>query len=681
MTKSIALCVALPGILLAQAQTTAANRPAFEVASVKPHLPGPGPMSVTSSAENGRISYVNMTLKGCIRAVYGVQPYQISGGPAWVASERYDIAAKAAGRATADQMMPMLRALLEDRFKLKIHRESKELPIYLLVVAKNGPKIHEVKDNGEGAEIDSDDQHPITARNVSMTQLAGILSRGRQTDRPVFDQTGRKGVFNFTLRFAVDDPSGDTPDIFSALNLTNNYSLAPHTQRLSMREGNKMATKILEPPRLELLLKEPRPRPARRRWIVAAGAVALLAASAAAWRIAAAPAAPQYGTAKVRRQTVARTISATGTLQAVTTVQVGTEVSGTVSELHADFNSQVKKGQVIARLDPSQFQAQLAQANATWLSTQATVQSAQNNVTAADAGVQSAQANVDRTDAALKDAQVTFDRTRQLVALGAAPAMNLPDAQSTLDQAAAQKQQAIAQLDQAKAQAQAARSQVSQAQAQSAQAKAAVDLAQVNLDHTIVTAPIDGVVVARNVDVGQTVAASLQAPTVFLIANDLTRMQVLANIDEADVGQIAPDSKVSFTVDAYPNDVFPGRIAQVRLEPQTVQNVVTYTAVIDVANPALKLKPGMTANVTVVSSERDNVLTVPNSALRFQPPAPVPLALWRARPLAPAVWKVAAGKLTPVTVQTGLTDGVKTEVVSGDLKEGDAIAVPPPANG
>src|SRR5262249_43964092 len=269
-----------------------------------------------------------------------------------------------------------------------------------------------------------------------------------------------------------------------------------------------------------------------------------------AWRTLGASKAPDYQAVKVRRQTITKSISATGTLQAVTTVQVGTQVSGTISELYADYNSRVKKDQIIARLDPSQFQAQLAQANATWQSAMATAQAANNNVIAADAGVQSADANVDRMDAALKDAQKSLDRTRQLVDAKVAAAMELQTAESTVDQAAAQKQQSIAQVNQAKAQAQAARSQVAQAQAQAAQSKAAVDLASVNLDHTIIKAPIDGVVVARSVDVGQTVAASLQAPVIFLIANDLTRMQVLANIDEADVGQLGPDSKVSFTVDA-----------------------------------------------------------------------------------------------------------------------------------
>ena len=266
-------------------------------------------------------------------------------------------------------------------------------------------------------------------------------------------------------------------------------------------------------------------------------------------------------------------------------------------------------------------------------------------------------------------AQLIEDR---LVDAGVAPAMDLPTSQSTLAESTAQKQQAIAQLNQAKAQAQATRSQVGQARAQAAQAKAAVDLAQINLTHSVIQAPIDGVVIARNVDVGQTVAASLQAPTVFLIANDLTRMQVLANIDEADVGQLKAGSKVSFTVDAYPTDTFRGTVSQVRLAPTNVQNVVTYTAVVDVANPDLKLKPGMTANVTVSVAESVNVLSVPNTALRFRPDtAPAP----RPNNSGPVLWKVENGAPKPVNVQAGLTDGLRTEIVSGDLKEGDVIAV------
>jgi HlyD family secretion protein len=392
----------------------------------------------------------------------------------------------------------------------------------------------------------------------------------------------------------------------------------------------------------------------------------------------------------VARQTIQKSISATGTLQALTTVQVGTQASGTIAELYADFNTQVKKGQVIARLDTSQFQAQLAQANAAWANAQAGVQSAQSNVLAMEGAVLAAQANVERTQAAVASAQQSYDRTKQLVDYKVAAAVDLQNAEAALNEAAAQKQQAVAQVNQARAQAQASRSQVAQAQAQSAQAKAAVDLAQVNLKHAVIEAPIDGVVVARNVDVGQTVAASLQAPVLFLIANDLTRMQVLANIDEADVGQLAPGSEVTFTVDAYPADVFHGKVSQVRLAPQTVQNVVTYTAVIDVPNAELKLKPGMTANVTVVTGKRENVLAIPNSALRFRPPAanaPQEGATkQKQRPNANApgnarrtVWKVEGEQLTPTRVELGMTDGVNTEVVSGSLAEGDRVATPAPA--
>jgi HlyD family secretion protein len=413
-----------------------------------------------------------------------------------------------------------------------------------------------------------------------------------------------------------------------------------------------------------------RPKTARKwgKWAIGATVLAA-AAGVAAWKITDTPREAAFGVTTVSRQTITKSISATGTLQALTTVQVGTQASGTIAELFADFNSQVKKGQVIARLDASPFQAQLAQANATWLSTQAAVQSAQSNVAAVDAGVQAASANVAGADASLADAQKSYDRTRQLVDAKVAAAMDIQTAQAVLDKAAAAKQQAVAQLNQARSQAQAARSQVAQAQAQATQAKAAVDLAQVNVSHTVITAPIDGVVVARNVDVGQTVAASLQAPVLFLIANDLTRMQVLANIDEADVGQLAKGSEVNFTVDAYPADTFHGTVSQVRLAPQTVQNVVTYTAVIDVGNPDMKLKPGMTANVTVVTAQRENVLAVANAALRFQPQGAAPARGGK------KLWKADGERLTPVAVQLGMTDGVNTEVVSG-LKEGDRVAIP-----
>ena len=431
-------------------------------------------------------------------------------------------------------------------------------------------------------------------------------------------------------------------------------------------------------PKLETVVPAPaRVRPARRKrqlWVL--GGVALaIGAGLTLWKLTTRPEAPLYQAATVTRQTLTTSISATGTLQALTTVQVGTQASGTIAELYADFNTQVRKGQVIARLDASQLQAQLNQANAAWMNAQAGVQSAQAGVLAAEGAVQAAQANVERTEAAVANAQRTYDRAKQLVEYKIAAAVELQTAEAALNDAAAQRQQAVAQVNQARSQAQAARSQVAQAQAQAAQARAAVDLAQVNLKHTVIQAPIDGVVVARNVDVGQTVAASLQAPVLFLIANDLTRMQALANIDEADVGQLAPGSEVTFTVDAYPADVFRGTVSQVRLAPQTVQNVVTYTAVIDVPNDDLKLKPGMTANVTVVTGRRENALTVPNSALRFRPPSDEGQ---QQRPNTPAIWKIQGEELTPARVQLGMTDGSNPEVVSGDLAEGDRVATPPP---
>jgi HlyD family secretion protein len=432
----------------------------------------------------------------------------------------------------------------------------------------------------------------------------------------------------------------------------------------------KMAENLatLEIPREEWLDETPagprRPRRKTALWLFLGGV--LLTGAAAAWKWYAPAAAPAFNAVEVKRGNLARTITATGKLQALTTVQVGTQVSGIISELHADFNSRVVKGQVIARLDPSQYEAQRAQAQASLESARSRIVSAQSNVANADAAVESALANVTRNDAALADAERNAKLTRDLVDAGVKPAMEVPPADSAVALASAQRQQAVAQLNQAKAQAQSARSQLDQARADARQSEAALDLVRVNLERTVIRAPIDGVVISRNVDIGQTVAASLQAPTIFLIANDLTQMQVLADIDEADVGSLGADSKVTFTVDAFPNDTFTGRISQIRLAPQTNQNVVTYTAVIDVANPDLKLKPGMTANVTATVAERHDVLQVPNAALRF-------------RPQRNTVWRVEGGELTSVRVQTGMTDGIHTEITGGDLKEGDRLATAAPS--
>jgi HlyD family secretion protein len=286
---------------------------------------------------------------------------------------------------------------------------------------------------------------------------------------------------------------------------------------------------------------------------------------------------PSVTTMQVTRGDIIDQVGATGTLQAVTTVQVGTQVSGTVSQLNADFNSIVHKGQVIARLDPALMQTQMA--------------TSQANLARAEADLQ-------RLQVGLQDAKQKLDQARALSAKSLISATDLQNAEVAYKSADAQ---------------------LKSQQAQVQQAKTSVENSQVNLDHTIITAPIDGIVISRNVDVGQTVAASMQAPTLFIIAADLTKMQVNANIDESDVGQMRPGQVVRFRVDAYPTDTFIGTVQQVRLNPVVVQNVVTYSTVIDVPNPDLRLKPGMTANLNIEVARRSNVLRVPNAATRFRP--------------------------------------------------------------
>jgi HlyD family secretion protein len=412
-------------------------------------------------------------------------------------------------------------------------------------------------------------------------------------------------------------------------------------------------------------------------------AAAVVLAVLLGWRLFGRTDTAVYARAAVERGDIVKTISATGKLQAVVTVQVGSQISGRIAEIYADFNSRVKKGQIIARLDPSLLEAQLEQARGNLANAQARIETAQTAVTNAEANVASVEANREKLRVARQDAERTYRRTSELTGTGAVAPRDVESAQAALAQADAQLQQGAAQVDQAKAQVLSTRSQVNEARAQVRQAQAAVELASANLGYSIIRAPIDGVVIARNVDVGQTVAASLQAPTLFLIANDLTQMQVLADIDEADVGQLVPQSKVTFTVDAYPSDAFHGTVSQIRLNPQTVQNVVTYTAVIDVHNPELKLKPGMTANVTAIVAESRNVLKAPNAALRFRPSiAGTEEERAGARPRAvrrdagsQTVWKAdKQGQLRPVEVVLGLTDGVQTEIVSGDLKPGDQVA-------
>ena len=299
----------------------------------------------------------------------------------------------------------------------------------------------------------------------------------------------------------------------------------------------------------------------------------------------------QVNTSPITRGDILDTVGASGTLQAVTTVQVGSQVSGNIAYLGADFNSIVKKGQVIAKLDPSLFDAQLQQARA--------------NLQQARANLNKSQSDLDRAKVMLTDAEQKYTRAKELSAKQLLP-------QSDLDAAKIAVDSAQASLDSAQAT-------VTQTQAAVSQSQATVNQNQVNLDHATIEAPIDGIIIQRSVDVGQTVAASMQAPTLFIIAADLTKMQVNANIDEADVGRIRPGQHVTFKVDAYPTDTFEGIVSQIRLQPVVVSNVTTYGTVIDVPNAQLKLKPGMTANVKVEIAKRSNVLRVPAAALRFRP--------------------------------------------------------------
>ena len=466
---------------------------------------------------------------------------------------------------------------------------------------------------------------------------------------------------------------------------------------------------------------------------------------------------PQYMTARIERGNLRNTVSATGSLQAVTTVQVGSQASGTIAALFADFNSVVKKGQVVAQLDPSvakaqveQARANLEQARASLANARAAVVNSRAGVTDAQArslaarstvqnnqaGVSGAEANVAVLKAQLDDALSLLRQQESLLKAGVIAQRDYEVAQTSYRSAEARYKQAVAQLAQAKlaeqssssaglaqsqaaveqsqAQVQQSQAQVQQATAQVQQAQAALSLAEVNLSHTTITSPIDGVVVSRDVNVGQTVAASLSAPTLFTIANDLTQMQVIANIDQADIGLVEQAKSVKFSVDAFPGQEFDGQIAEMRLNPVNVQNVVTYNVVINVENPEQKLKPGMTANLTITIDERNNVLKAPNSALRFTPqdansqrnnggaggqnqgqgrrrqqqaenaeggtdggarenrfaPPSAPVLPGQRR----VVWVLSAdGKPERRRITVGLSDGSATEIVDGELKEGDMV--------
>src|SRR5262245_36140845 len=371
----------------------------------------------------------------------------------------------------------------------------------------------------------------------------------------------------------------------------------------------------------------------RRLVIVLVLAVSAVVVTAAWFQTQGRSAVPKYRLARVEHGPIAATVSATGTLNAVVTVQVGSQVSGQIKELFADFNSPVKKGQLIARIDPDIFQAKVNQARADLESAEATILNQQALVERSRADVENARAalavgkaQTAKADVAVVDGKRDLLRKTALLTKGLIAQSDRDTSQALHDSAVAQfdanraQEEALAAaIRSGEAQLRVAEAQLKAADAQVRQKKAGLDQAQVDLDHTEIRAPVDGIVVSRNVDVGQTVAASLQAPTLFTIAQDLTRMQVDTNVDEADIGRIRSGQRATFTVDSYRGETFSGTVIQIRQAPQAIQNVVTYDVVLSAQNRELKLRPGMTANVRLVVDKKSSVLKVPNAALRFRP--------------------------------------------------------------
>jgi HlyD family secretion protein len=394
-------------------------------------------------------------------------------------------------------------------------------------------------------------------------------------------------------------------------------------------------------------------------------AVLLLAAAGAGyayWRMGNGPKEPPYLTTPVAKANIRQVVSSTGTLQAVTTVLVGSQVSGTIAKLNVDFNSKVIKGQIVAELDQARFAARVEETRA---------------------NVLAAQASFAKSKVALEDAERTLKRVKELKQRELVSQRELDAAQTAYDSA---------------------RSQVNVTPAQVGLAQASMNQAQIDLGYTIIRSPVDGIVISRNIDVGQTVAASLSAPTLFTIANDLTKMEVHTNVDEADVGNISDGQDVSFTVDAHAQRRFRGKVNQVRNAPINVQGVVTYNSVVRINNKELLLKPGMTANVQFLVAQKEDALAIPNVALRFRPPEEKNEAqeLLRQeqgrvggriaqrrtsrgggsgvvggegrRVRQVKVYVLKDGQAQPVDVQVGITDGSKTEIIAG-LNENDPVII------
>jgi HlyD family secretion protein len=401
------------------------------------------------------------------------------------------------------------------------------------------------------------------------------------------------------------------------------------------------------------------------------------------------PAGPVYRTVTVARGDLVSSVSATGALAPVSTVQVGSEVSGQVKEIYADFNSEVDRDQAIALIDPVTFELAVEQAAAelevavSMVEMQrAAVERMQAEVENVASTLESSEAQSARARVLAAEADREVARKRALVERGSAPAAELERAQSAL---AAEEAQAAAVEAQERgqqatvrsvaAQLRSAEAQLVNAEAVVRQRRAALRHAEIQLERTVIRAPVQGVVIQRRVDEGQTVAAALEAPTLFTIAQDLRDMQVNASIDESEIGRILPGQRVEFTVDAYPSRRFAGTVAQIRKSPQTTQNVVTYTVVVEAPNPDLSLLPGMTASARFVVDERREVLTVPNAALRFSPPEAALAAGWR------RVWVAGPHGLEAIAVEVGLSDGTHSEVTGEGLEAGLVVVTgvePPP---
>lgn len=425
----------------------------------------------------------------------------------------------------------------------------------------------------------------------------------------------------------------------------------------------------------------------RLKIILLATAVIAGVAIAGAWVLRRGPDPPKFLTARVEQGAITSVVQATGTINPLTTVPVGSYVSGTVKYIFADFNSRVHAGQVLAQLDPEVYEAQVTQARGNLDNAIANEKNLDAGIPVQEAVIKTNEANLERLKAAAEYARITAQRFMELTKQGVISRDQGDQLKSGMDQADAQVRAAEAQLNQSRAQLSQSRAQLEQAHAQVKTNQGALDLAETNLRYCTIISPIDGTVVARNVTVGQSVAASLQAPVVFSIAQDLTRMQLYASTDESDTGNIKIGTEATFQVDAFPSETFRGRVSAIRLNATTVQNVVTYNTVIDFENPDGKLLPGETAYATIPTGHVEDCIRVPNSALRFTPafsPQHIQeLYLTYGIPPTAAshaggrhvVWKLEAGQVVPVAVRTGITDYTSTQLLSGDLKPGDVLAI------